>query len=361
MEINTYSQNTLYQTVTTSNSSKNTTDKDSSQFTTLLSSHTETSTSNSNIKEITYAPKTDLEKYLDYVPVENRARATETYLIVERQCTIRNKNAELPWEEQLVYPNLQLGFEPQNDLWLEEHKDLDPLGYEWTIAMRSATNGNKYDGAPEFKAFVYKWMATGLTEDEALQRAGSYADAGLLDYGSQRASMYSGMPLTDTKQHGLWLIDNPLLKKAILETLDELSTPDASDLVISIFYGYPENSNSAEQTSFQELLTKYGVKLEDLKQKDPQFAKDNPEVFTGDINLKNDNSTESQAYNNFIFKTLIGFFKDRIESLDRWAPQDPNVNFTSTKESINLLIDNFQEKVDEYNENITNGKSIGKK
>jgi len=335
MEINTYSQNTTYQTQTTSKAKNN----NSANFDSFVD---KIDTSNSVPKQpVVYDERAELARY-PYYQMHPEAIASE----INYQHFVK-KQEQLPWEEQLVYPT----FAPEVfDYFFHNQEEL--LKDDWVMAMRGVTNGNKYDGAPEFKAFVDKWMATGLTEDEALQRAGSYVDAGLLDYGSQRASMYNGLPLTDTKQHGLWLIDNPILKKAILDTFDSLDTNSVIDIVSSIFKGYPENNNSAEQTSFQELLTKYGVKLEDLKQKDPQFAKENPEVFNGDINLKNDNSPESQAYNNFIFKTIVGFFKDRIESLDRWAPQDPNVDFSSTKDSINLLIDKFQEKVDEYNQNI---------
>jgi hypothetical protein len=352
MEINTYSQSSYYQTQTTSKAKNTTNNGDTPKFESIL---IDSSNSTPNPKAVAYSEKTEFERY-PYYPDNPEAK-----LLSFNRHKFFEAQAKLPWEEQLTHPNLQLGFDTAFDEHIEGIKEVNLMDYKWIVELRSATNGNKYDGAPEFKAFVDKWMATGLSEDEALLRAGSYATAGLLDYGSQRATMYSGMPLTDTKQHGLWLIDNEPLKKAILETLDGLSTREASDLVIAIFLGYPENGNSAEQTSFQELLTKYGVKLEDLKQKDPQFAQENPEVFSGDINLKNDNSPESQAYNNFIFKTIVGFFKDRIESLDRWQEQDVNTDFSSTKNSINLLIENFQEKVDEDNENITNGKSIGKK
>jgi hypothetical protein len=342
MEINSYSQNTYYQTQTTSKAKNNNSAKLES-FAEMID------TSNSVQKQpVVYDERAELARY-PYYQMHPEAIEIE----INYQHFVK-KQEQLPWEEQLVFPTIA----PELSDYFH-YEEL--LKDDWVMAMRGVTNGNKYDGAPEFKAFVDKWMATGLSEDEALQRAGSYADAGLLDYGSQRASMYNNLPLTDTKQHGLWLIDNPPLKKAILEVFDSLNTYDLIDLETTIFYGGPENNNSAVQTSFQELLTKYGVKLEDLKQKDPQFAKDNPEVFSGDINLKNDNSAESQAYNNFIFKTIVGFFKDRIESLEKWETNHPEDNLSSTKESINLLIENFQEKVDEYNENITNGESIGKK
>jgi len=353
MEINSYSQNTYYQTQTTSKATNTTNNGDSSSFANVL---LDSSSAKPNPQAVAYSEKTEFEKY-PYYPnnAEAKLRDFNRYKFEEAQ-------AKLPWEEQLVYHGLQLGFDKDADENWESWKDVDPMEYKWIVALRSATNGNKYDGAPEFKAFVDKWMATGLSEDEALLRAGIYASAGLLDYGSQKATQVylCGLSYPDTKQHGLWLIDNPPLKKAILDTFDSLNTSNLIDLKFAIFNGGPEYQDE-KGINFEELLKKYGVKLEDLKQKDPQFAKENPEVFSGDINLKNDNSPESQAYNNFIFKTIVGFFKDRIESLERWEYNHNEDDFSSTKNSINLLIDNFQGKVDEYNENITNGKSIGEK
>jgi len=344
MEINTYSQNTTYQTQITSKAKNN----NSANFDSFVD---KIDTSNSTPKQpVVYDERAELERY-PYYQMHPEAIQPE----LARQNFFRTQ-AQLPWEEQFAYPNLQfVNYSPEAYLNDELMQKEMPLAYAWTVALRSATNGNKYDGAPEFKAFVDKWMDKGLNEDEALNRAWVYVYAGLLDYGSQRAWAMNDLPLTDTKQHGLWLIDNPPLKKAILEVFDSLGS-DVSGLYNAIFGGGPEYQNE-KGINFEELLKKYGVKLEDLKKTDPQFAKDNPEVFSGDINLKNDNSPESQAYNNFIFKTIVGFFKDRIESLDRWAPQDPNVDFSSTKDSINLLIDNFQEKVDTYNENLSNGNS----
>jgi len=349
MEINTYSQNTTYQTQTTSKAKNTTNNGDSSSFANIL---IDSSSAKPNPVAVAYKEMTEYERY-PYYPnnPEAKLRDFNRYKFEEAQ-------AQLPWEEQLAHPILQLGFDIKADENWESWKDVDLNTYNWIVALRSATNGNKYDGAPEFKAFVDKWMDKGLSEFEALERALVYVSAGLLDYGSQRATSFDALPLTDTKQHGLWLIDNPPLKKAILEVFDSLGS-DVSDLYNAIFGGGPEYQNE-KGINFEELLKKYGVKLEDLKQKDPQFAKENPEVFSGDINLKNDNSVESVAYNNFIFKTIVGFFKDRIESLDRWEYNHPEDDLSSTKKSINLLIENFQEKVDNYNENITNGESIGK-
>jgi hypothetical protein len=223
-------------------------------------------------------------------------------------------------------------------------KDNNPNQYEWMTHMRSATNGNKYDDAPEFEAFVQKWMDKGETEQEAIDRASGYALAGLLDYGKQKAQSFVEMlPVEDTKQHGMWLIDNPPLKEAILNTLDNLDTRDINSFIGNIFLGWEDDSNS----SFEDLLKQYGVKLEDLRNKNPE-SKDDKYTFTGDINLKNDNSQESIEYNNFIFDTLLDYFKDSIEKVNQYEKKH-NEDFSTQKNSLNTFIDNFKITIDEYN------------
>jgi len=261
MEINTYTQNTTYQTQTTSKAKNN----NSANFESFVD---KIDTSNSVPKQpVVYDERAELARY-PYYQMHPEAIQPE----LDRQYFLRTQ-AQLPWEEQFAYPNLQfVNYSPEAYMNDELLKQELPSYYEWKVALRSATNGNKYDGAPEFKAFVDKWMDKGLSEEEALDRAGTYLSAGLLNYGSQRAISLPDMPLTDTKQHGLWLIDNPPLKKAILEVFDSLNTSDLNDLFESIFSDV-ELAGKGIPTNFQELLTKYGVKLEDLKQKDPQFAK----------------------------------------------------------------------------------------
>ena len=358
MEINSYSANFFYQT-SSKHRNKNSADDVYSRFELYLSSNDKTTTTT------TMSPKKDsivdiesveFQRYSCYPnDLEMKIKSFQEHKFYEAQ-------EQLPYEKRLAHPEMLY----PNSIFSEENmtqlKINEPDKYQWVTELTTVTNEDKYDGAPEYKAFVDKWVKKGLSEFEALTHAESYVTAGLLDYGSQRADfMMWDMPPTDTKQHGMWLINNQPLRIAMIETFDSLDIVQLSSLVSTIFYGTPEEQNIDMSFSFQTLLEKYGVKLEDLKQKDPQFAKENPEVFSGDINLKNDNSAESQAYNNFIFKTIVGFFKDRIESLERWEYNHNEDDLSSTKKSINLLIDNFQEKVDEYNENITNGKSIGKK
>ena len=72
---------------------------------------------------------------------------------------------------------------------------------------------------------------------------------------------------------------------------------------------------------FQELLNNFGVKFEDLRKKNPETAKNEKFTFTGDINLKD--GKEFQEYNNFIFDTLIKFFKDKVNDLDYFVANKP--------------------------------------
>lgn len=261
------------------------------------------------------------------------------------------KPTQVKWEDQLLYPRLNnFDFDPGAYSSYKNSESYDPIGYEWATQMMKATNGNKYDDAPEFEAFVKKWMDKGETEEEALSRAQSYAQAGLLDYGKEKAISMCNLPYGDTKQHGFHLINNEPLKNAVIKTLDSLNGGDASNLIASIFQNYPENSTPV---SFQELLKNFGVKLEDLKKLNPEEHKDDKFTFTGDINLKD--GADSKEYNNFILDTLVKFFKDRIEKLNYFVenkPPEESQDFHELKDSLNSLIDNLKKEVDVYNSDL---------
>ena len=258
------------------------------------------------------------------------------------------KPTPVKWEDQLLYPNMKYEYDPGAYEAYENAKEYDSIGYEWTIQLRTATNGNKYEDAPEFEAFVKKWMDKGESEDRALGRATLYARAGLLDYGKERAiSIGDNLPYGDIKQHGFHLINNEPLKNAVIKTLDSLNGGDAAELVSSIFDGYPENKGVP--SSFQELLDNFGIKLEELKKLNPETAKNDKFTFTGDVNLKD--GTDSKEYNNFIFDTLIKFFKDRIEKLDyviENKPPEESRDFHELRDGLNSLIDNLKKEVDDY-------------
>jgi hypothetical protein len=268
------------------------------------------------------------------------------------------KPSQVKWEDQLVYPNMKYEYDPGAYEAYENSQSYDPIGYEWITQLRTATNGNKYEDAPEFEAFVKKWMDKGESEDQALGRATLYARAGLLDYGKERAiSIGNNLPYGDIKQHGFHLINNEPLKNAVLKTLDSLNGGDAADLVSSIFEGFPENKGVP--SSFQELLDNFGIKLEELKKLNPETAKNDKFTFTGDINLKD--GIDSKEYNNFIFDTLIKFFKDRIEKLDyviENKPPEESRDFHELRDGLNSLIDNLKKEVDVYNNGFLENQAI---
>ena len=268
------------------------------------------------------------------------------------------KLTPVKWEDQLVYPNMKYEYDPGAYEAYENSQSYDPIGYEWITQLRTATNGNKYEDAPEFEAFVKKWMDKGESEDQALGRATLYARAGLLDYGKQKVwQIDEKLPYGDIKQHGFHLINNEPLKNAVLKTLDSLNGGDAADLVSSIFEGFPENKGVP--SSFQELLDNFGIKLEELKKLNPEEHKNDKFTFTGDINLKD--GIDSKEYNNFIFDTLIKFFKDRIEKLDyviENKPPEESRDFHELKDGLNSLIDNLKKEVDVYNNGFLENQAI---
>lgn len=262
------------------------------------------------------------------------------------------KPTSVKWEDQLLYPTMnKYDYDPGAYEGYKNLQSYDPIGYEWQTQMMKATNGNKYEDAPEFEAFVKKWMAKGESEEHALVRATTYARAGLLDYGKQKVwQIDEKLPYGDIKQHGFHLINNEPLKNAVMKTLDNLSVGDATDLVRSIFDGYPENKGVP--SSFQELLDNFGIKLEELKKLNPETAKNDKFTFTGDVNLKD--GTDSKEYNNFIFDTLIKFFEDRIEKFDYYVenkPPEDTPDYHEVRDGLNSLIDNFKKEVAGYNSN----------
>ena len=59
---------------------------------------------------------------------------------------------------------------------------------------------------------------------------------------------------------------------------------------------------------------------------------------------------EFQEYNNFIFDTLIEFFKDKVNDLDYFVanrPPEENNDFHGLKDSLNSLIDNLKKEIAE--------------
>jgi hypothetical protein len=301
------------------------------------------------------------ESFINKVKITNTKTSDyyESSNIPSTSSVTYEKLASVKWEDQFINPHLRTNYDTEGDAIREKSKELYPESYEWYTQIKNATNGNKYEDAPEFEAFVNKWMDKGYSENEALGRAAMYARAGLLDYGKQKMIPISNLPYGDIKQHGMHLINNEPLKKAMIETLNSLNGGDASNLIASIFQNYPENANTP--ISFQELLKNFGVKLEDLKKLNPEEHKNDKFTFTGDINLKN--GADSKEYNNFIFDTLVKFFKDRIERFDEYVKNTPpgiTNNLDALKDSTNSLIDNLKNEVDSYNSGFLEKTEIDK-
>lgn len=295
--------------------------------------------------------------YTNYLKTkkENSVLPIEIFQI-DKSNMIENKNQvdENKVEQEYVYigtiyENIKKGID-KNTLLMKDHlrnqeywNTSDPKAYMWTYQQTNATYGNVYEDAKDFENFVAKWIEKGESEHDAIYRAAAYAAAGLLDYGKQKIVEIPNLDYDDKKQHGFHQIDNPPLKKAMLETLDSLDQASVYLLVANMFSG-DDNSSS-----FKELLKEYGVKLEDLKQNQSEEER-SKFTFTGDISI---NDKMSLEYQNFIFDTLIGFFKERVNS---FVNNEKN-NLKYSKESIDnfknaydTLIENFKKNTKEYNE-----------
>ena len=288
--------------------------------------------------------------YTNYLKTkkENSVLPIEIFQI-DKSNVIENKVEQEYVYIGTIYENIKKGID-KNTLLMKDHlrnqeywNTSDPKAYMWTYQQTNATYGNVYEDAKDFENFVAKWIEKGESEHDAIYRAAAYAAAGLLDYGKQKIVEIPNLDYDDKKQHGFHQIDNPPLKKAMLETLDSLDQASVYLLVANMFSG-DDNSSS-----FKELLKEYGVKLEDLKQNQSEEER-SKFTFTGDISI---NDKMSLEYQNFIFDTLIGFFKERVNS---FVNNEKN-NLKYSKESIDnfknaydTLIENFKKNTKEYNE-----------
>lgn len=217
---------------------------------------------------------------------------------------------------------------------------------EWNYQFTIRTEQNRYEDAPEFEAFVNKWIAKGLSEEEALYRAEAYACLGLLDYGKQRAIMISDLPFGDKKEHGFHKIDNEPLKQAVLETLDSLSTGDVWMLKCNAFEdgqnGTSLNFDEIPDLTFQDFLNNFASlheKLAPLKEEYKDFS------FDGNINLEDD---MEQVYKNFIVDNIKAYFEHRIQDL--YNTEDESPDYESIEKQAKLIqriIDNFDTKIQE--------------
>lgn len=207
------------------------------------------------------------------------------------------------------------------------------------------TDDNKYEDAPEFEAFVNKWMDKGLTEKEAQIRARLYAHSGLLDYGKQKVLEIADYGYGDKKQHGMHLINNDALKNALIETYDTLDN-DKLDLLVGRLFAESEHKpltlEKRKESMLQNLIDEFGSKF------DINIIDDSKEgTFDGNINLS---ETMSQKEKNFIYDVLIEYFKYHINQVEI-IEEEFNEEMTELKKSLNLLIENFEKNVVLDNQN----------
>lgn len=214
---------------------------------------------------------------------------------------------------------------------------------EWNYQFTIQTEQNKYEDAPEFEAFVKKWMDKGLSEQEALYRAASYASLGLLDYGNQRAVIID-QPYGDKKEHGFHNIDNEPLKQAVLEILDSLSQADVDMLKCNAFgngqSGTSLNFDELPDLAFQDFLNNFASfheKLAPLKDEYKDFT------FDGNIDLTED---MAQIYKDFIVDNIKAYFEHRIQ--DVYNTEDENPDYEAIEKQAKLI----QRIIDQFDKNI---------
>lgn len=272
----------------------------------------------------------------DYEPPQKYAKYLKQIKNVDpRDIIYDGKLVRLPLDES----QLHLSLAQTQGMKLNEGAS---MSREWKYQFTIQTPQNKYEDAPEFEAFVNKWMDKGLSEEEALQRAEAYASLGLLDYGKQRATMIYNLPYGDKKNHGFHLIDNEPLKQAVLETLDTLSNEDLWALKSNAFgNGLSETSlnfDGLPGLSFQDFLNNF-ASLESFKHNYKNLT------FDGNINLTKDMDKLHRA---FIVDNIKAYFEHRINDIKNI--QDPNLEdgyIEKHTELIQMLIDNFDKKIKE--------------
>lgn len=202
-----------------------------------------------------------------------------------------------------------------------------------------------YKNAPEFKAFIKKWMDKGYSDIIAVERAEFYAQAGLLNYGDQTLTEVEYLGYGDKKQHGLHLINNDTLKNAMIETFDSLNNQGVGVLVERLFMndGYinTDDNKNHESIVFQDLIDKFSFKFNNLNDKRNNIK------FDGNINTPGQMNEEDK---NFINDFIIKYLKDHINQITRIEEKYAEP-WNEAKDTLNQLLDNFEGKVKSNNEN----------
>jgi len=168
-----------------------------------------------------------------------------------------------------------------------------------------------------------------------------YSQAGLLDYGNQKAIIIDKLGFGDKKQHGMHLINNDALKNAMIETFDSLDNAGVGTLVERLFMpdSYLDSDDSiSENLMFQDLIDKFAS---DMKNTSELEKLNSDKYFDGNINISND---MTQKEKNFIYDSLLEYLNNHISKIEQ-IENKYNESWSSQKEAFALLIYNFKMKI----------------
>lgn len=277
-----------------------------------------------------YTPPKKYEKFL--VQLNN---------VDARDIILDGKLERISLEEYTLH--YQLNHLDQLEFWTDEQCKQE----EWTFQLSIQTPENKYENAPEFEAFVKKWMIKGLTEQEALLRAQAYTQMGLLNYGNQRAIDIGGLSFSDEQNHGLHLIDNPVLKETLLETVDKLNYNELWPF-LEIFTFDSENNHLILEDQFDLGIEKFFEQISSLNKKAESTSNLNRLLtISKEMYLMHTNSMFNNI--NSYFEDLITYFK----SLDPESDEE-KAYFQTRVKLIETLKNNFKDNCDKYNTDYLN-------
>ncbi|RXK01932.1 hypothetical protein CRV02_06335 [Arcobacter sp. CECT 8989] len=258
-----------------------------------------------------------------------------------RDIILDGKLERISLEEHTLH--YQLNHLDQLEFWTDEQCKQE----EWAFQLSIQTPENKYENAPEFEAFVKKWMIKGLTEQEALWRAQAYAQMGLLNYGNQRAIDIGGLSFSDEQNHGLHLIDNPILKETLLETVDKLNYDELWPF-LEIFTFDSENNHLILEDQFDLGIEKFFEQISSLNKKDES---------TSNLNRLLTISKEMYLmHTNSMFNNINSYFEDLITYFKSLEPtsNEEKAYFQTRVKLIETLKNNFKDNCDKYNTDYLN-------
>ncbi|WP_417324266.1 hypothetical protein [Halarcobacter sp.] len=258
-----------------------------------------------------------------------------------RDIILDGKLERISLEEHTLH--YQLNHLDQLEFWTDEQCKQE----EWTFQLSIQTPENKYENAQEFEAFVKKWMIKGLTEQEALWRAQAYAQMGLLNYGNQRAIDIGGLSFSDEQNHGLHLIDNPVLKETLLETVDKLNYDELWPF-LEIFTFDSENNHLILEDQFDLGIEKFFEQISSLNKKAEN---------TSNLNRLLTISKEMYLiHTNSMFNNINSYFEDLITYFKSLEPtsDEEKAYFQTRVKLIETLKNNFKDNCDKYNTDYLN-------